>query len=100
MPLYEFMCPTCGAREEVFTRSIAEGVTPPACPGGHGQAGHEMRRVVSAFARHMTMADQIAEAEAKFGKQVDAAMGKEPDVGRLARRYDELAKGLPAARDS
>lgn len=59
-----------------------------------------MKRVVSAFARHLTTADQIAEAEAQFGKQVDAAMGKDPDVGRFARRYDELAKGLPAARDS
>ncbi len=100
MPLYEFMCPTCGAREEVFTRSVAESVAPPACPGGISRTGHEMKRVVSAFARHMTTADQIAEAEAKFGKQVDAAMGKDPDVGRFARRYDELAKGLPAARDS
>jgi hypothetical protein len=41
------------------------------------------------------MADQLAEAEAKFGQEVDAAMGPEPDVGRLARRYESLAKDLP-----
>jgi hypothetical protein len=58
-----------------------------------------MQRVVSLFARHLTVADQLAEAEAKWGKEVDAAMGPEPDVGRLARRYGELAKDLPAPDD-
>jgi hypothetical protein len=54
-----------------------------------------MVRAMSKFARHLTEADQIAEAESKFGKEVDAAMGAEPDVGRLARRYDRLAGSLP-----
>jgi putative FmdB family regulatory protein len=99
MPLYEFLCPKCGARDEVFTRSVHAGVRPPACPKGPGEAGHEMKRIVSAFARHLTAEDQLAEAEAKFGKEVDAAMGPDPDVGRLARRYDSLAKNLPGPRD-
>ena len=54
-----------------------------------------MRRIVSKFAQHKTVADQVADAEAKWGKEVDAAMGTEPDVGRMARRYESLAKGLP-----
>lgn len=37
----------------------------------------------------------MAEAEAKFGKEVDAAMGPGPDVGRMARRYEKLSKDLP-----
>jgi hypothetical protein len=45
------------------------------------------------------MADQLVEAEAKFGKEVDAAMGVEPDVGRYAERYERLAKNLPSAND-
>jgi putative FmdB family regulatory protein len=95
MPLYEFRCKACGAREEVFTRSVQAGVTAPVCPHAATGDGHEMVRTVAPFARHRTMADQLAEAEAKFGKEVDAAMGPEPDVGRMARRYDRLARDLP-----
>lgn len=100
MPLYEFMCRACGAREETFTRTVTGDPPAPECPDGRGQPGHEMKRVVSSFARHLTTADQIAEAEARFGKEVDAAMGREPDVGRFARRYEELARGLPGPGDS
>jgi hypothetical protein len=58
-----------------------------------------MRRIVSRFTRHLTTADQLAEAEAKYGKEVDAAMGPEPDIGKYARRYESLSKGLPTDRD-
>jgi hypothetical protein len=54
-----------------------------------------MVRALSTFARHLTLADQMAEAEAKYGKEVDAAMGPSPDVGKYARRYERLAKDLP-----
>jgi hypothetical protein len=54
-----------------------------------------MRRVMSRFARHLDMQTKLADAEATWGKEVDAAMGAEPDVGRLARRYEGLAKDLP-----
>ncbi len=99
MPLYEFQCAKCGARGEVFTRSVTAPIEPPRCPDAGRAKGHQMQRVVSRFARHLTMADQLAEAEAKFGKEVDAAMGPEPDVGRYARRYSERAKDLPSERD-
>ena len=99
VPLYEFQCKECGARDEVFTRQVLADVPAPRCPRGEGGKGHEMRRIVSAFAQHHTMADKLAEAEAKFGKEVDAAMGPEPDVGRFARRYESLAKGLPGPDD-
>ncbi len=95
MPLYEFQCVLCGARDEVFTRAIRDEIDPPVCPRAGDEPGHQMRRVVSPFARHLTMADKIAEAEAKYGKEIDAVMGPEPDVGRYARRYEELAKELP-----
>ena len=99
MPMYEFKCARCGTVEEVFKRSMQSEVEPPACPQGNAKDGHEMRRIVSPFARHLTMSDQLAEAEAKWGKEVDAAMGPEPDVGKYARRYESLAKGLPGADD-
>lgn len=99
MPLYEFQCKRCGARTEVFVRRATSEVPTPTCPRSGGEAGHEMVRVVSTFVRHLTLKDKIAEAEAKFGKEVDAAMGPEPDVGRYARRYEQLAKDLPPYRE-
>lgn len=100
MPLYEFKCAKCGAMTEVFTRTVLAQVEPPPCPhAAAGERGHEMRRVVSAFVRHQTLKDKIAEAEAKYGKEVDAAMGPAPDVGRYARRYEQLAKDLPPEPD-
>ncbi|MEX0782016.1 MAG: zinc ribbon domain-containing protein [Dehalococcoidia bacterium] len=95
MPLYEFLCPKCGSQQEVFTRSFTADVQTPKCPDAGRQEGHEMRRIVSKFAQHKTVVDQLAEAEAKWGKEVDAAMGPEPDVGRMAKRYERLAADLP-----
>ncbi len=99
MPLYEFLCPKCGTTEEVFVRRLQADVPVPKCRNAGREKGHDMRRIVSKFAQHRTVADQIAEAEAKYGKEVDAAMGAEPDVGRYARRYDQLAKNLPGVED-
>jgi putative FmdB family regulatory protein len=99
MPLYEFLCPKCGATDEIFTRSLQAEMKIPACPNARGAKGHEMRRIVSKFAQHRTVADQIVEAEAKYGKEVEAALGAEPDVGKYARRYDSLAKNLPKVGD-
>lgn len=99
MPLYEFLCTKCGAREEVFTRRMQSDVAAPACPKAGREKDHTMRRVISPFAQHLDLADKIAEAEARYGKEVDAAMGPEPDVGAYARRYADLAKNLPSERD-
>jgi putative FmdB family regulatory protein len=99
MPLYEFLCPDCGATEELFTRTLQAEVIPPKCPNAGSKKGHEMRRIVSKFAQHKTMADQLVEAEAKFGKEVNTALGPEPDIGKYARRYESLAKNLPKADD-
>ena len=95
MPLYEFMCAKCGSRDEVFSRTMMAEVIPPPCKDAGSEPGHEMRRIVSKFVRHKTLSDQIDEAEAKYGAEVDAAMGSAPDVGRYARRYESLAKDLP-----
>jgi putative FmdB family regulatory protein len=95
MPLYEFQCPKCGSREEIFRRTIVADLEVPPCPNAGGEPGHDMRRVVSKFAQHKTVADQLADAEAKWGQEVESVMGPGPDVGRFARRYDELARDLP-----
>jgi len=100
MPLYEFLCTKCGARDEVFVRRIQAEVPFPPCPQAGKEKDHEMKRIVSKFARHLTVADQLAQAEAKWGKEVDAAMGAEPDVGKYARRYDSLSKNLPKVEDA
>ncbi|HMO54782.1 MAG TPA: hypothetical protein PJ994_09785 [Tepidiformaceae bacterium] len=50
---------------------------------------------MSSFVRHLTEGDKLAEAEATYGAEVEAAMGSEPDIGRLARRYDRLSSDLP-----
>lgn len=93
MPLYEFRCETCGAHDEVFARSVNAEVKAPPCTRCAGNPA--MIRAISRFARHLTLADQVAEAEAKFGAEVDGAMGPGPDVGRMTRRYDRLSKDLP-----
>ena len=47
MPLYEYYCPTCGARFELL-RPMSRSSEPAACPSGHRGA----ERVVSLFAAH------------------------------------------------
>jgi putative FmdB family regulatory protein len=93
MPFYEYRCETCEAREEVFSRSVGAKAEAPVCNRCKGKP--VMVRAISKFARHLTEGDKLAEAEAKFGKEVDAAMGPQPDIGRMARRYERLAKDLP-----
>ena len=47
MPLYEFACEVCGAREEVFRQRMTSDVEPPPCPVCPDDAGYAMRRVMS-----------------------------------------------------
>lgn len=93
MPVYEFVCARCGSRSELFVRSVSTSVVPPAC-SKKGCRG-ELKRVPSAFTRHLTTQDKIVEAEARFGKEVDAAMGPEMDLGKYTSRYEEAARDLP-----
>jgi putative FmdB family regulatory protein len=95
MPVYEFACKKCGSRAEVFARSISATVTIPKCATAGREKGHEMQRIMSKVIRQKTLSDQLADAEAKYGKEVDSALGASPDVGKLARRYESLAKDLP-----
>lgn len=94
MPIYEFACDACGSKETVFKRSVVSAVDAPVC--SKCAAGvSQMRRLWTKVAQHKTLSDQVADAEAKYGKELDAAMGPEPDVGRFARRYEKLSKDLP-----
>ncbi len=95
MPLYEFRCPDCDARETVFKRTVTVDVSPPTCPNPDCAKREPMVRAPTKFARHLTEIDKLAVAEAKWGKEVDAAMGPERDIGKLARRYERLAADLP-----
>ncbi len=95
MPLYEFACERCGARDEVFRRRPGGDLKPPPCPTSPGDGDHRMRRVMSGFAHHLGFATRLAEAEATYGAEVDAAMGPLPDIGAPARRYARGAKDLP-----
>jgi putative FmdB family regulatory protein len=96
MPMYEFRCPDCGARDEVFVRSVTATVTPPNCGNPKCATRGAMSRTVSKFARHFTEADKIANAEAKWGKEVDAVMGAEDKgMDRMARFYESRSKDLP-----
>lgn len=99
MPFYEYICSKCGTRGEVFARSITSEVTPPKCPVAGRQKGHEMTRIMSKAIRRLTLSDQLAEAEAKYGKEVEAVLGPEPDIAKHSRRYDRLAKDLPRKED-
>lgn len=93
MPVYEFCCEMCGHRAEVFVRRVTSPVVEPRCPAAG--RGHRMVRIMSTFARQLTEADKLAEAEAQYGAEVEAVMGAGPDVSRLARRYDTLSADLP-----
>ncbi len=97
MPFYEFQCNTCGTRQEVFTRSMNTTVTAPPCTA-RGCAG-ETVRVISKVLRRLTDADQMADAEARWGKEVNDVLGPGPDIGRHVRRYDALSKDLPNKND-
>ena len=95
MPLYEFACTQCGARDEVFRQRMTSDIEPPSCPRTPDDESHTMTRVMSGFAHHLSFATKVAEAEATYGAEVDAAMGPEPDIGKYARQYDEASKDLP-----
>ena len=95
MPFYEFSCVKCGSRDEVFARSISTPVVPPKCKAAGRERGHEMQRIMSKIIRQKTLSDQLADAEAKYGKEVNDVLGPGPDVGKLSRRYESLAKDLP-----
>ena len=99
MPFYEYICSKCGARGEVFARSVNAEVVPPKCPAAGRQKGHEMTRIMSKAIRHLTLSDQLAEAEAKYGKEVESVLGPEPDIAKHSRRYERLAKDLPRKED-
>jgi putative FmdB family regulatory protein len=99
MPFYEYICNKCGARGEVFARNMNAEVSAPKCAAAGRQKGHEMTRIMSKAIRRLTLSDQLAEAEAKYGQEVESVLGPEPDVGKHARRYDRLAKDLPKKQD-
>lgn len=99
MPVYEFRCPTCESKDEVFVRKVTDTATAPACANPKcATAGQPMVRALSKFARHLTEGDKLAEAEAKWGKEVNDVMGASPSYA-MTERYTRLAKDLPPPED-
>ena len=95
MPLYEFACERCGAREEVFRQRMTSDIEPPPCPSAPDDGEHHMRRVMSGFAHHLSFATRVADAEATYGAEVDAAMGSDTEIEKYASRYEQASKDLP-----
>ena len=95
MPLYEFACGRCGARAEVFRQRMTSDIEPPPCPAAPDDGEHQMRRVMSGFAHHLSFATKVAEAEATYGAEVDAAMGSDTEIEKYASRYEQASKDLP-----
>lgn len=99
MPVYEYRCPTCETKDEIFVRSVTATAVAPACKNpACATKGQPMLRALSKFARHLTEGDKLAEAEAKWGKEVNDVMGASPTY-RITDRYTELAKDLPPPED-
>ncbi len=100
MPLYEFRCPECDSKDEVFVRSVTSPVVAPACKrAGCKSAGGPMVRAMSKFARHLTEGDKLAEAEGKWGREVNDVLGASPDIDTMTNRYARLSKDLPPPED-
>lgn len=99
MPVYEYRCPTCEAKDEIFVRTVTSTAVAPTCKNpACATKGEPMVRALSKFARHLTEGDKLAEAEAKWGKEVNAVMGESPGYG-ITERYTRLAKDLPPPED-
>ena len=96
MPLYEFRCPTCESKDDLFVRSLGSPVVAPACrKKGCANSGSPMVRAMSKFARHLTESDKMVEAEGKWGKEVNHVLGASPDIDTITNRYARLSKDLP-----
>ena len=101
MPLYEYRCTRCGAREEVLVRSLNAEVKLPKCPKAEkGERGHKMERILSRFARQYSDVEKLEQAEARWGSEVEAMMGPSGDIDRGVRAYDKLSEGLPSKEDA
>jgi putative FmdB family regulatory protein len=101
MPLYEYRCTKCGAKQEVLVRSLSAEVKVPKCPKAEkGTRGHTMERILSPFVRQYTEVDKLSQAEARWGSEVESMYAPSPDIARNARVYGDLSKDLPSKEDA
>lgn len=101
MPIYQYHCPACDQKVDVFFRSASKVEDDPACPqcGKHGLA-----RLMSAFARVLSSTDRLSSID------LDAEAGQLNDrdpasfarwAKRVGREYDEqLGTDFAARADS
>lgn len=94
MPIYQYDCPACERRVEIFFRSASKVLDDPQCPEC-GASG--LRRVMSTFARLHTEADVLQE----YGTPgIDAKPGDEyrdpRQIGQwVERRFAEYGMDVP-----
>lgn len=106
MPLYEFVCASCMARTEVFTRSVT-AVLAPSC---QRCGGRDLRRAVSRFAFHRSESEIYGdmgklldvdvdendpEAMAHWARKMKDRLGDagDPELDELIREGSGLASG-------
>ncbi|HXH22999.1 MAG TPA: zinc ribbon domain-containing protein [Dehalococcoidia bacterium] len=82
MPVYEYDCPTCGKRSDVFLKSVS-APDPTACPRC-GAAG--IRRAISRIVFIKSAQTKLDELDPKYEKMIDASS---PDLSmdNLIKKY-------------
>jgi putative FmdB family regulatory protein len=101
MPLYEYRCAKCGTKQEVLVRSMSTEAKVPKCPKAEkGSRGHTMERILSPFVRQYNDMDRLAQAEARWGSEIEDIYAPSPDIARNSRVYDSLSKDLPSKEDA
>ncbi|HWO93486.1 MAG TPA: zinc ribbon domain-containing protein [Dehalococcoidia bacterium] len=70
MPIYEYECPNCRHRDQLYVRSVNNQPSPPACP----QCGQEaMRRLISRALYIQDEATKVEQLDPKYEKMIDDA---------------------------
>ena len=101
MPLYEYRCSKCGAKDEILVRSVNAEAKAPKCPRAEkGSRGHKMERILSPFVRQYNDSEKLEQAEARWGTEVEAMMTPSGDIDRGVRVYNELSKEKPKKEDA
>ena len=93
MPIYQYDCPKCEKRVDVFFRSISK-VTDPVCPECGGK---KLKRVMSKVMRARSDADRIDDIDIN---QELGRLGGSMGVGDFARGSRDLGKRYDGALGS
>ncbi|MEK7873235.1 MAG: zinc ribbon domain-containing protein [Chloroflexota bacterium] len=92
MPIYEFLCRTCGQKSNVFVQSVNSAL-PSACPAC---GAHDLTRLISSFAYHKSESTRLEEAGDPMSPGPDYY--KDPrNIGRWAEtRMKQMGADMPS----